>query len=128
VAEAFVTSFRSVALLSAGVALAATLTTLAAVRRTLATKADDPTATACTHLDQIAEVAPSSPLGCEECLRLGDRWVHLRICLSCGHVGCCDSSKNRHATAHFWRTNHPIVRSFERGESWRWCYVDETVV
>lgn len=126
VAESFVASFRAVALLGAVVAASAALVTLAAVRRGTGAKSEEP-ATACTHRDQIADVAPSSR-GCEECLRKGDRWVHLRMCLSCGHVGCCDSSKNRHATAHFWATNHPIVRSFEPGESWRWCYVDETVV
>jgi uncharacterized UBP type Zn finger protein len=81
----------------------------------------------CSHLDQIADVTPRTR-GCEECLRKGDSWVHLRVCLSCGHVGCCDSSKNRHATAHFWGTRHPIAQSLEPGEDWRWCYVDETVV
>lgn len=78
----------------------------------------------CTHLDHIHKVTPSSN-GCEDCLRVGDTWVHLRECLECGHVGCCDSSKNRHATKHFKATHHPIVRSFQPGENWRWCYVDE---
>lgn len=79
----------------------------------------------CTHLDTIREVTPSST-GCEECLRTGDRWVHLRLCMRCGNVGCCDSSPNRHASAH-WRANpdHPIVRSYEPGEDWWWCYADE---
>jgi hypothetical protein len=79
----------------------------------------------CGHLDTITDVTPSS-LGCEDCLRTGDRWVHLRMCMRCGHVGCCDSSPNRHATAH-WRANvgHPIVRSFEPRENWWWCYEDE---
>jgi uncharacterized UBP type Zn finger protein len=81
----------------------------------------------CTHLDQIHEVMPSAP-GCEECLKMGDGWVHLRICLTCGHVGCCDSSKNKHATKHFHATQHPIVQSFERGEDWAWCYIDHTFV
>lgn len=126
VAESFVTSFRSVALLGAGVALLAALATLAAVPHTSGAR-DDDLVTTCTHRDQITDVAPASR-GCDECLRKGDRWVHLRMCLSCGHVGCCDSSKNRHATAHFWATNHPIARSFEPGEDWRWCYVDEVVV
>ena len=67
----------------------------------------------------------NTPKGCEECLASGDTWVHLRLCLECGHVGCCDSSKNKHATKHFHQTKHPIVRSFEPGEDWRWCYVDE---
>lgn len=77
----------------------------------------------CTHLDAVRAVEPRSD-GCEECLATGSRWVHLRLCLSCGHVGCCDSSPNRHATKHFHGTRHPIVRSAEPGESWRWCYVD----
>jgi len=81
-------------------------------------------AEACTHLSAIRDVKPSAK-GCEDCLKIGDRWVHLRLCLSCGHVGCCDSSKNRHASAHSRATQHPIVRSFEHGEDWRWCYVDE---
>src|SRR5262245_10272515 len=65
------------------------------------------------------------PPGCKECLEMGSRWVHLRLCLSCGHVGCCDNSPNKHATKHFHQTQHPIVRSFEPGEDWGWCYVDE---
>ena len=84
-------------------------------------------ATQCTHADQIREVTPSAQ-GCEECLAMGDRWVHLRLCLTCGHVGCCDSSKNKHATKHFHTTNHPIIRSFEPGEDWGWCYVDEVML
>jgi uncharacterized UBP type Zn finger protein len=83
--------------------------------------------TECTHHDQIREVTPSAQ-GCEDCLRTGGRWVHLRICLSCGHVGCCDSSPNKHATAHYRESAHPIVQSFERGEDWRWCYVDKAYV
>lgn len=78
----------------------------------------------CTHLDQIMEVVPGSD-GCEECLQTGDSWVHLRLCLSCGHVGCCDASKNKHATKHYMNTGHPIIRSFESGESWLWCYPDQ---
>jgi hypothetical protein len=74
-----------------------------------------------------ADPEPRTPLGCEECLELGRRWVHLRKCLSCGHVGCCDSSPGRHATGHFARIGHPVVRSFEPGEEWRWCYVDQTL-
>jgi tellurite resistance protein TerC len=77
----------------------------------------------CAHRDQIKEVTPKTQ-GCEECLKSGDQWVQLRMCLTCGHVGCCDSSKNRHATAHFHATGHPIMRSIEPGESWKWCYVD----
>ena len=78
----------------------------------------------CTHLDQIVEVDPTGN-GCVECLLMGSRWVHLRRCASCGHVGCCDSSPNRHATAHFHSTEHPLVQSFEPGEDWYWCYVDD---
>jgi uncharacterized UBP type Zn finger protein len=78
----------------------------------------------CKHLDQITPVQPHTR-GCEECLKLGDSWVHLRLCTICGKVGCCDSSKNKHATKHFHETKHPIVRSLERGEHWYWCYVDE---
>jgi hypothetical protein len=79
----------------------------------------------CTHLDQIHDVSPRTPDGCEECLELGDTWVHLRLCKTCGHVGCCDSSRNKHATKHFHASGPPIVQSFERGEDWLWCYVDE---
>jgi uncharacterized UBP type Zn finger protein len=78
----------------------------------------------CSHLDQIRDVTPSAD-GCEECLRIGSRWVHLRLCLSCGRVGCCDSSPNRHASAHFRAAAHPLVRSLEPGEDWIWCYIDE---
>lgn len=81
----------------------------------------------CSHLDQIHEVTPSAE-GCEDCLATGDRWVHLRLCLTCGHVGCCDNSKNKHATAHFHATGHPIIQSFEPNETWQWCYVDEVIL
>jgi uncharacterized UBP type Zn finger protein len=81
----------------------------------------------CTHLDQIRDVTPSSQ-GCEECIELGDTWVHLRECQICGHVGCCNSSRNHHATKHFHATQHPIMGSFERGEDWLWCYVDEIMM
>ena len=79
----------------------------------------------CEHLDVVREVTPSAN-GCEDCLRAGGRWMHLRLCMTCGHVGCCDSSPNRHATAH-WRSHsdHPVVRSFEPGEDWWWCYEDD---
>ncbi len=84
-------------------------------------------ATNCTHLDQIHDVQPSAQ-GCEDCLLTGDTWVHLRECLVCGHVGCCDSSPNRHATRHFHATEHPLVKSFEPGEDWIFCYVDQVVM
>ena len=82
----------------------------------------------CGHVNQIRDDVEPSARGCEDCLRIGDRWVHLRLCLSCGHVGCCDSSKNKHATAHFHATEHPVVASFEPGENWRWCYVDKVML
>ena len=84
---------------------------------------------ACTHLDTVARTAPEpSADGCEDCLRIGPdaRWVHLRFCVACGHVGCCDSSPNKHATAHWHeQPDHPLIRSFEPGEDWWWCYPDE---
>jgi hypothetical protein len=80
----------------------------------------------CTHLDQIELVElPEAIAGCEDCLATGGSWVHLRMCQSCGHVGCCDSSPNRHASAHASGAGHPIARSAEPGETWSWCYVDE---
>lgn len=81
-------------------------------------------AEACEHLSQIKIVTPSAE-GCEDCLKVGGQWVHLRLCKVCGHVGCCDNSPNRHATAHFHDTQHAIIRSFEPGEDWGFCYVDE---
>src|SRR6476660_8305440 len=80
----------------------------------------------CTHMDQIRNLKPKTH-GCEECLKMGDTWIHLRLCEICGHVGCCDSSKNKHATKHFHATKHPIVKSIEPGEDWFWCYVDEVM-
>ncbi|MCD0448933.1 UBP-type zinc finger domain-containing protein [Actinocorallia sp. API 0066] len=79
----------------------------------------------CTHLAEIKGDARPSADGCEDCLRIGGTWVHLRMCRTCGHVGCCDSSPAKHATAHFHGTGHPIVSSFEPGENWLWCYQDE---
>ena len=96
----------------------------------------------CTHTGTIRKVTPSGK-GCKECLEMGDTWVHLRLCLECGHVelavatgrqvecghvGCCDSSKNKHARAHFNKTKHPIIQSFEPGENWRWCYIDDDYI
>lgn len=85
----------------------------------------------CPHTAELpaTEVAPDSAEGCADCLALGERnWAHLRKCLSCGHVACCDSSPRRHATAHFHATEHPVMRSAEPGEEWRWCYVDDRIV
>jgi uncharacterized UBP type Zn finger protein len=83
----------------------------------------------CEHADQATiRSVPRPAHGCEECLKIGSRWVHLRECLSCGHIGCCDQSPNRHATAHFRHTRHPIISSAEPGETWCWCYVDERVL
>ena len=78
----------------------------------------------CTHKDQIKEVHPKDIAVCEDCIKTGDEWVALRMCLTCGHVGCCDSSKNQHATKHFKETNHPIMKSVTPGEEFIWCYVD----
>jgi hypothetical protein len=79
----------------------------------------------CTHLGEIRDVQPQTPQGCGECLATGGQWVHLRECLTCGHIGCCDSSPNRHATRHYVSTSHPIIASFEPGEHWAWCYPDQ---
>ena len=81
----------------------------------------------CTHLDQIT-ITQTSTHVCEECIRMGDRWVHLRMCLVCGNVGCCDDSKNKHATQHFHTTGHPIMQSLEPGENWQWCFVDKVIL
>ena len=82
----------------------------------------------CSHLKKVVArkigVKPSGP-GCQECLKSGDAWVHLRLCLSCGHVGCCDESPNRHATAHFRSSRHPVIRSYEPDEAWAYCYPDD---
>ena len=77
----------------------------------------------CTHTESIAHVVPSA-LGCEECRKSGSVWVHLRLCRTCGHVGCCDDSPNRHAWAHFQATRHPIIEGYDPPEGWGWCYVD----
>ena len=78
----------------------------------------------CTHLDQIQRVELNNK-GCAECLKVGDSWVHLRQCMICGNVGCCDDSKNKHASKHFHASHHPIIRSLEPGENWYWCFVDK---
>jgi hypothetical protein len=83
-------------------------------------------AVACTHLKQI-KITETEKDYCEDCIKTGDSWLHLRMCLSCGHVGCCDSSPNRHASKHFRRSGHPLMRSVEPGEGWIWCFVDEVV-
>jgi Zn-finger in ubiquitin-hydrolases and other protein len=82
----------------------------------------------CAHLDQVRDVHPRTPNGCEECLALGDSWVHLRLCMTCGHVGCCDSSKNKHASKHAFAIHHPIAASLEPGENWAWCYFDQVLL
>jgi hypothetical protein len=87
---------------------------------------DDPAAAVCTHLDMIRDVSPTAA-GCEECLKLGMRWVHLRMCRTCGHVGCCDSSVGKHARKHAHHERHPIARSIEPAETWSWCFVDEVM-
>jgi hypothetical protein len=83
----------------------------------------------CSHVDQVQLLElPPEIAGCEECLATGGRWVHLRMCQTCGHIGCCDSSPGRHATAHHHATRHPIIRSAEPGEAWSWCFIDEVTL
>jgi hypothetical protein len=84
--------------------------------------------TECTHLDAIRDVVPHTLAGCEDCLKIGSTWVHLRLCMTCGHVGCCDSSPHQHARQHSHHQHHPIVRSFEPGENWGWCYIDNVTL
>jgi CPA2 family monovalent cation:H+ antiporter-2 len=81
----------------------------------------------CTHLDRVRDFTPEKR-ACQECLDLGDTWVHLRICMICGQVGCCDDSKNKHATRHYRASGHPIVASLEPGENWMWCYEDRVLI
>ena len=81
----------------------------------------------CDHEIGLDPVPPRTP-GCEECLKAGTSWVHLRLCLTCGHVGCCDSSPGRHATHHYHKTTHPVMASYEPGERWAWCYIDQAEV
>src|SRR5215469_18900206 len=80
------------------------------------------------HVADLTSVEPATPNGCEECLKSGSSWVHLRICLTCGHVGCCDNSPNRHATKHFQSSRHPASASYEPSENWAWCYIDEAML
>jgi uncharacterized UBP type Zn finger protein len=83
----------------------------------------------CSHLDSVQVLEPEGEVaGCEECLATGGRWVHLRMCHSCGHIGCCDNSPGRHATGHFKTTAHPLIRSVQPGEDWSWCYEDEVML
>jgi uncharacterized UBP type Zn finger protein len=82
----------------------------------------------CSHLDQVRDVSPNTPKGCEECRKLGMQWVHLRLCQECGHVGCCDQSQGKHATKHFHQTKYAIMKSFQPGEDWSWCYIDELFI
>jgi uncharacterized UBP type Zn finger protein len=83
----------------------------------------------CTHLDHVKVTElPESVEGCEDCLATGEKWLHLRICLECGHVGCCDDSPNKHATAHARETSHPIIRSLQPREDWSWCFEDEVAM
>ena len=82
----------------------------------------------CEHAAKVTPVPPRTPAGCEECLKAEGSWVHLRLCLTCGHVGCCDSSPGRHATRHAHATSHPVIASYEPGERWAWCYTDQVGV
>jgi hypothetical protein len=81
----------------------------------------------CTHGDDIRKVVPSAK-GCEECLKIGSEWVHLRLCRKCGHVGCCDESPHKHATGHFHATGHPVIEGYDPPEGWGWCYIDEVFI
>ena len=82
----------------------------------------------CKHIKQADKnISPKTPNGCEECLEMGDEWFHLRLCLTCGHVGCCDQSKNKHATKHFHITAHPVIKSFQKDEDWEYCYLDDII-
>jgi uncharacterized UBP type Zn finger protein len=83
--------------------------------------------TKCKHTKKIKDVSPQSH-GCEECKKTGDSWVYLRMCMTCGQVGCCDASENTHARKHFEKTGHPIVKSLESGENWMWCYIDRIYI
>lgn len=96
-----------------------------AVQRVLAGELKRPTN--CTHTQEIKAVEPSA-VGCEDCLKLGDSWVHLRVCLSCGYVGCCNSSKNKHSSRHARESTHHVVMSMENGEEWMWCYEDDDFI
>ena len=101
------------------------------MRRTAASRAGGGDLMACEHIVEIEKltVTPSTTEGCEDCIAINENnFVHLRLCLTCGHVGCCDSSPHRHATAHAHGAGHPIIRSFEPGEDWRWCYLDHQLV
>jgi len=82
----------------------------------------------CNHKDQIKDVKPKTPEGCEECLKEGVKWVELRKCLTCGHIGCCDSSEGKHSTKHFKKTSHPIIESYGSDKIWRWCFIDNDYV
>jgi uncharacterized UBP type Zn finger protein len=82
----------------------------------------------CVHIRRVNPEIHGNTKGCEECEKTGSQWVHLRLCLTCGHVGCCDDSINKHATKHFEKTNHPVIKSYEPGENWKWCYFDELIM
>ena len=82
----------------------------------------------CEHIKKVDLNKKGNNIGCEECEKIGSDWVHLRLCLTCGHVGCCDNSRNKHGTKHFEATKHPIIKSYEPGESWKWCYLDQIFI
>ena len=82
----------------------------------------------CEHIKKVDLNKIGNTIGCEECEKIGSDWVHLRLCLTCGHVGCCDNSRNKHGTKHFEATKHPIIKSYEPGESWKWCYLDQIFI
>ncbi len=82
----------------------------------------------CAHIDKVNPKIHGNTKGCEQCEKIGSSWVNLRLCLTCGHVGCCDSSPNKHGTKHFKETGHPVIKSYEPGENWKWCYIDQVLL
>jgi hypothetical protein len=126
---AFTGALHTVFVAAIGIVVLGTLLALARVRPARAPVTAEPEPTPCTHLDGIVEgIEPGTPDGCAECLAEGRTWVDLRLCLGGGHVGCCDDSPGRHAAAHWRGTGHPLVRSWEPGEEWLWCYADEVLL
>ena len=125
--RAFVDAFAWIALGAAALSLASGAIAATLIERVPGAADADRDEPRCAHVEAIRAVEPRHQV-CEECVRTGSSWVHLRVCLTCGHVGCCDSSVNHHAVRHFWSTQHPIVGSLQPGETWRWCYVDDLSV
>ena len=124
---ALIDAFGAVALLAAGFAFAGAGVAAVGLGGVATAEAAPADALPCEHIVGLTPAPPRSD-GCEACRRIHAHWIHLRLCVSCGHVGCCDASTNQHALRHFRTTGHPVVQSLATGESWRWCYLDETTV